>query len=629
LTPPQFDDGWWATVLDAVLDQKLTPIRLNRIALAALDHETVMRLNPREAVEIVKGMASKLPPDMLMSALPEPVQKMLPTERRGEPVAVVLPSLPLGELSTHELLDVAGAVSAALPSETGDMLEATLRGLTQGAKSAVAQRSFAELARTDRPLAVRALEGTRVDLTTVYKPAVSFTVEFYGSADVPAQATGYFAVWPNVQRSASSSTIKIKVETSANRDVALPAEGKFWDDANTYDGGRLRRVSGLGTVTLDQSVPGLATASLTLKFRGNDFGSPGDLSVTAAQYKVDITKFKDWSVSAGRFPLASPTDAIAISESGDVVRLGFRKAWVARRFRRESAKGTADAADQDASAWVLGVDNLPTPSWAGLDGVNVIAVLGSDELVDTTKPGPCPAGAQCHYEYSTLGGSLNFARPKLHLRGSLGVYHSRRFEAEGLPDAKGTVGLVTVTHTWPSPSHPDDPSKVWSVLGLAMGRGIDDHVQRMDQNESYVGETASFAPANTLFLNSLAKKTKIGKGEGARLVPTGLAAKTYVRVSWESPRLAPLGLLARWLGAGDSDIESQSLRFAWHFHKFNEPLDSVSHLGNEVVLSTDIATPPGITFSVVYARFFASSDFRAFALHDPWKFFAKLSVGLP
>jgi len=285
--------------------------------------------------------------------------------------------------------------------------------------------------------------------------------------------------------------------------------------------------------------------------------------------------------------------------------------------------------DQDASAWVLGVDNLPTPSWAGLDGVNVIAVLGSDELVDTTKPGPCPMGAQCHYEYSTVGGSLNFARPRLHLRGSLGVYHSRRFEAEGIPDATGTVGLITVTHTWPSPSHPDDPSKVWSVLGLAMGRGTDDDARTTDRNAGYVGETASFAPANTLFLNSLAKKTKIGEGEGGRILPLGLAAKTYVRVSWESPRLAPLGLMARWLGAADSDIESQSLRLAWHFHKFNEPINGVGHIGNEVVLSTDIATPPGITFSVVYARFFASNDFRAFAQHDPWRFFAKLSVGLP
>lgn len=467
------------------------------------------------------------------------------------------------------------------------------------------------------------------------QPAMAFTVEPFGSAETLANDTGYFLLWPFLAEPASASALSSKVQTSLARDPALPDKPEdFWSELNPYTGERLEHLPASATLTVAQNLGNRAKASVTLRFRATDLGGAGDLSVNAAQYRLDTFNFSGVSAAVGRFQIANPTSGIAISETGDVVRLRYRWLSLARRFKRESAEGKANDANQDAYAWIATADNITLRQLAGLRSLNLIALWGRDRhpldaTSDTDGDGACDAGQPCPHSFSTLGGSLNFGLREARLGGSLGLYSSRRFETQGLPDGRGTTGLLTLSRTWGAPAKGDRTSfKIAHLLSASVGFGTGDRAGTA-LDEGYLGETASFAPDDTMFLGSLAGKIRIGTGADARLLPPGLSNKDYLGLTWETRLFSPLTPLARALGASEADIASQSLKLSWHVYRFREPIGGSRDAGQELVLSTDVATPPGVTLKLAYAHFFAKGALAPVFEHEPWALRASMTVSVP
>ena len=185
--------------------------------------------------------------------------------------------------------------------------------------------------------------------------------------------------------------------------------------------------------------------------------------------------------------------------------------------------------------------------------------------------------------------------------------------------------LLTLSRTIGQRPTPTAPFKTDAVLGLAFGYGTGDKPDTA-VDESYIGETASYVSDST-FLGSLAARTRVVDGQ---LMAPGLANKTYVRASLESRLFSPLVPLAQLLGAGPKDIDSQSIKIVWNYYRFNELVGGSHDLGHEIVLSTDVASPPGVTVSITYARFFPSGALSpVFSEHEPWRVAAKLTASLP
>jgi hypothetical protein len=470
--------------------------------------------------------------------------------------------------------------------------------------------------------------------TNVEVPAVPFTVEFFASADPPAHPRGYLAVWPYHAEPASTSKLTTKIVTQWARKPALPRDGEALVTASQpYDGADLGSFPAAGTVTLAQTLGDRAVASVALQFRKGVYNTASNLEVKAAQYKLGVSSQSGIQLGVGRFQFAAPSDGIAIDETGDGVRLGFRALGLSHLIKRESADGTPDARNEDHAPWLLTLDNLGLPRSTGLRSLSLVALHGRERhpLVDADGDGASDAGKAFPHRYRTVGGSLDFGLPKAGIGGSIGLYKSRRWRTAGAPDASGTVWLFKASRAF-GPPPADDPSSSFEPVGsisVSVGRGSGDRPETA-RDEGYMGETASFEPG-ALFVPTLAARIAPTAGVPGRALPPGLSNKTYLGIAAETrrKRRSLLRLLAEPLRISDDDIASGSTRVEWHQFRFNTPVDGSRAAGGELVVSTDLETPAGVVVSLAYARFFAAGRLEPLFEREPWSLVAAITVSLP
>ncbi len=440
--------------------------------------------------------------------------------------------------------------------------------------------------------------------------AVAFTVEPYDVESTLPRPRGAFilahppAPAPDELRWAGSFAPTALWEPGQDADAK--GQKRSFSDAEPYRDEQLRHITGKGLLTFSQALSDRASGSVTFGYKSGDLGAASS-TLAVSEYRFSVFGARGLSLDAGRFTFAKPSSGLAVNEEGDGARVNaFDTVSLGYIVRRESAQGAADTGNKDSLAWILHVNGIPGLFSGGLEGLSLTAVEGKDRC-PKLEDGAC---TEPSYRYRTLGAELGFGVPKTAVRGTLALYHSRRWPIGAPVDKRGSVGLLTVSHTWSEARKPGGALKVRHQLTLRAGSGSGNK-PTTDRDEGYLGERATFLPGSIFpsFLKA------IDTGEAP--VPAGFSNKDYIGVEWKTRLFSPLSFIATRLGS-PADIASESTTLAFHRYRLREPLRGRHEAGDELVLSADVETPRGIRWSVSIARFLPGAALEPFVRKDPW-----------
>jgi rRNA maturation protein Nop10 len=507
---------------------------------------------------------------------------------------------------------------------------------------------------------------------------IKFVVSFFDGQDTPANATGYLRAQPAFVEETSKTSWSLTGSLAYTRD---PRTGRK-DEAGSprrfspedrYMGGEKRRFPASGRITLAQTLGSRATGNLDLTFKSGDLGgeaSTGELK--ASKYDFTLFGVRGSSWRAGKYAMATPSDGLAINETGEGVELvfpGLGGLSIGHIVKRESLTGKADAADRDSDVTIFQARNLPVPEKIGVTGASFTALYGEENKEN-----------QDRYTYATAGGEIQFgssqgldltaparieamteedARWRINsFSGSLAHYRSDRNARTGLdsivPEPGDTCSTTTLCRVEDGEGHVTLLTANWSrvLVGrrlrngapyfrtkplrffrVRVGEGSADDPDTAG-DEGYLGETAKFAP-DKIFLSSFA--ADLAPPEGAS-IGAGLSNKSYFELAYTEQTWSPLQRLAWWITRTDDNqirrirearrkdpfvnkidpIVSQASILKLHLYQFEEAVLGSRDAGLEVGLDFQIEVPKGIKSTLGLGWFFPGSALEPYLADDPF-----------
>jgi hypothetical protein len=452
----------------------------------------------------------------------------------------------------------------------------------------------------------------------------SFSVAFFPDDLDPGRSTGEFLLVPGVPLGGPTSSIATTFDVSAQYYPDLDL-GRFAEqprDTVAFSGERDLAFPFGARVVLDQAISRFAQARVALEGRKGQLGD-GVSTVTASSYYVRTYGVSPFSLQLGKFPVSIPGGGIAISETGDTVRLGFKDAGVSyllRRQRNRGKKPSETLLDRD-SAFVLETGGLPILTRGTFSAVALMGHERGDRGQDDTT------GVLSPHKYQVIGGSASYPWPyqdgTFSGTTTFSRYWARRFDTKASrPGGKGTVWYLQNTLLFYESGSASSTSRKAlrrHSVQVNLGRGSVDNTGSNFQDESYIGERQAFAP-DELFLKLISatqfrdkqhqvpaagKETADPPVTVAALSPylsPGLTGKQYLGVMYQRPGWSPLRYIARLLR--EDTISAEATDISFHVYEFREPVNGAKSAGKELTVRLAVEAPTGLKWSLTGARFF-------------------------
>jgi hypothetical protein len=494
----------------------------------------------------------------------------------------------------------------------GFMQPRRVSGDPHGVRMETCSRDTCDLVVTLRPGETIAVPATRfAPDNPLSAPPVAFKVSFFGEETTPANATGYLATVrrPYLTEPDLKTTYNLVGTAATQRDLQGP--NPLADDAD-YGGEHSTHWPASVRLSITQLLGNRADATVELQMKTGDFGGVREAGkdgedVRLTKYQFNAVGIAGVRLSFGRFLMAAPSNALAIRENGEGFSIGWRHFSIAQLFRRESEAGVPDVANLDSKVWIVQASNLVSKRLSHLRSVDLIATYGRDEKRDTG------------YRYGTGGVQVSFNVPSTPLGGTAAIYYSRRRPTPGSEATRGEAwSWITSANYRRLLGSPDGSAGSALSLGVVYAEAPgDDPETAID--ESYIGETAAFAP-DRVFLADIAKRIPA--------VGTGLRNKSYLGVTVSHEGWSPLDLVARLVGAND-DVISQASLLTYHRYRLDRALNETRQLGSEIGLEFQIETPKGVRSSIKVAKFAAGRAIETlFDRAEPWTASAQVAITL-
>jgi hypothetical protein len=325
---------------------------------------------------------------------------------------------------------------------------------------------------------------------------------------------------------------------------------------------------------------------------------------------------------------------------------------LAHILKRESEAGTANRLNQDNHDWIFQLrgihfpayeEGVGEPRFLGLRTADILVLLGNEKGnvagVDGTTTAIAP------YHYRTIGGEAFYAFPNIGCRGvadgcagnygnvsgSIAAFRSDRTVdtastncAARLCDGRGTVGLLTATWTPEVQTKDQVTFTAKRSVTLLLGAGSGDRATTASRDESYIGETAAFAP-DALFLATFQSAI-----DTVQRHPIGvsLSNKTYVGLQYTENTFSPLVWLAKRLGVDAGDIASNATIVRLHDYRFREPVNASRAAAREADVDFQIESPKGINVTMSLARLWPGEGIRPVIQRSAWLLGISVSLKL-
>jgi hypothetical protein len=484
--------------------------------------------------------------------------------------------------------------------------------------------------RGERKLPVRLLREAYVGEKKLV-PVTSFSVELFHDEVQLANPQGYFSLVPfelvEPKDDGSKWHASVTADAASSPDLsdlqATPEDDPVISDTAPRGGANDALLAGTARIGLKQSLGSIVSGEFDLRLKSGPFGTPP--SVDATKYRLNVFGANGATYSGGLYTIAEPSEAVALSETGENVGLhiGFIDAnYILRRYvpalRRDVLDFEDRQADRNHSAVLLQVRNAGPLTWkfAQLDLYALYGRKSATRCIQLTE-GACPSqpgesdnavpvdpsGKPLTFalkqRYWTYGAELTFGF-KEGWGGSAALYHSQ-LRVKDAPEqatlqttdsGDGTVGLFTIGWTkFQKTVVVDDRPSLFTVRAqLGIGTGDD---PTKDGNQGYLGETAGFAP-DQLFLSVLAPAIQTARGQ----VGAGLSNKTYIGFLVSTPQWSPLQYLADVMNVPSTDVAGKSTTIKFHQYRFNEEVNGRRSAGSELNIEFAFESPGAVTYSI-------------------------------
>ena len=228
-------------------------------------------------------------------------------------------------------------------------------------------------------------------------------------------------------------------------------------------------------------------------------------------------------------------------------------------------------------------------------------------------------------------------------KGTLSLYRSERSGGTNtqidpdaptrIPDGSGTVALLDLGFSWLDVKTKGKETEVKSrgSVRLLLGRGSGDDPATKNENEGYLGETASFAP-DKVFLASLARSTSTsfleeGEAMSGGQIGAGLSNKEYMGLILTNSRNSPLEWVAKWMNL-ESDVVAAKTVLGIHHYRFVEEVFGSKDAGREVSLEFGLEVPKGVSVSLGGAIFDPGEALDTVLRDQAWTLFSSVTVTL-
>ena len=479
---------------------------------------------------------------------------------------------------------------------------------------------------------------------------IELSATFFDVDLKPAYSRAYVSVVTVDNLIEPASKTSWSVNASVNGVLApLVGAGSAFSIASPFNGERTRSYTGSGVLTLAQTLGNRADAEINLQYKtgvlGNDTTSD---KITATTYRVTINSFVGSTITFGRLLVAAPSNGIAAFEQGDAIRYAYKHLAVSHILRRESGLQSPDPANRDDKSLIFDLSNVTGNDWGVLRSVNLYGSIGRDRDVmalkekqqvdDLKKAGKNDeADALSKRErlrrtYGTIGGEIFFSSSPA-ATSSLAIYHSRYREQGLVLDqrprrGKGTVALFNYGHTFFGALDPKSPLRLptKSSLSFQFGIGTGDDEGTPNQDESYLGQTAAFAP-DTFYLKQFAGKADLVSEGRALRMPT-LANKRFVSGSWTVQTFSAAAWLMRQIGVPERDIAYRASIFRVNYYHFGNAVNGQHEGGLEAFTDSQVHSPKGVEMSLRFGKFWPGSALKPVLAKAPWTIVASITVKL-
>jgi hypothetical protein len=426
---------------------------------------------------------------------------------------------------------------------------------------------------------------------------------------------------------------------------------------NPYSGGYRKRYTALGRLEIAKRLGSRADAFLGLVYRDEQepFGTPQLSRVGTSQYYVNVYGLTGLTLRFGRTTWASSSNNIAFNEKGDGYQVSLHELSFSNIVKRESQTGTGDRANNDLRSNILQLRSVAFP-WSTLnEGVknhnplrmfrsfDATAIRGTDKVDHTYST----YGGEVFYAITNIGchGNLeNCSREPKNgesknygtVAGSLAGYQSARHLRHDADctmfivcrDGRGNVALVTATWT-PAVRPAASGTGFETVRSVSVRWGIGSGNRTPIANapagtvdHSYIGETASFAPADIFgtFQGAIDSRAE-------SLVGPSLANKRYWGVTYTDNTTSPLEWLVDLLDL-KNDVAGKSTIFQFNDFRFRYPVFGETDGGREASVQFQVESPRGIKVTVGASYFDPGAVLQPIIKTRVWTAFSKVSLTL-
>lgn len=486
---------------------------------------------------------------------------------------------------------------------------------------------------------------------------IPFEVDFFDQTDDPAYSKGYLAleeINPAAANAQQKNAFTSNLVTGFTSSYDPCLGGATCDrtkgiglatDQFPFDGEGRRHITGQGQLDLAQNLGSRADMKLSASYKSRDLGSPEVEGTSDAfrvsQFQSNIFATNGMIFTVGRFNFASPSNAIAINETGDGLRLAIRAFAFSYLLRRESNTGLADDHDKDHDI-IIGQLNTGLKALGIFRRLNVTAEHGEDRCKNKRSDGGDPTLGDCTgssfpHSYTTAGFELFFnARAdrtpadltagRVPITGSIALYQSERNSSDtgtssvpAVPDGEGRVGLLTIGRPFGFVAERPGSPKVKPLQSITafIGYGTGDK-PGTPEDEGYIGESSAFA-SDSIFLKSIAGRMRPSEGK----VGSGLSNKRYFGLQYTHSNLSPLQWLTDLLHIRREDIASQSTTISIHDYRFNEPVLDNREAGQEFTIEFRMEQPKNVKWRVSVGYFIPGDGLDTLVREEPWL----LSIG--
>jgi hypothetical protein len=517
------------------------------------------------------------------------------------------------------------------------------------------------------------------------KSPIRFDVSLLGESATLANSRAYLSLGPALDVNGkpllderpSLSPLKTKVTLAGRIDPDLPAVPAKLSDPpeftpcnstpakydptlepvlcanHVYDEKEIQQYTAKGTLQITPNLGDRADASATLAFRSGTLGTAID-KVGIDEYQVNIYGVNGLSLKFGKSDFAVPSNRIAIAESGEGFLYSYQNFSLGHLLRRESRTGTADFRNRDKKDWWVQLRSMslgqrwrdraeaeekperPPLLLTFFRSFDAIALIGKDKEANSTyrtiggeiffaRPGTAPdqtTDAATTSVYNIFGGSLAAYRSSRNFRSSANCLRPEAAPLLRCSDGRGTVALLSATWTPRIDVKPGKSSSTPQTFSVAVGVGSGDK-PGTGVDESYIGESSSFAP-DKLFLASFVAKMNTDK---VTFVSPGLSNKRYLALTYTNNERTLFDLVASLLGV-DGDVNSRTTIIALRDYRLRYPRNNSRSAAREAGATFQIEVPKGITFTLDSAYLLRGDAFKDLIPHRGWSIGASVSLSL-